>query len=152
MATNSTHGYNWPVSNLMKTIKIIISIISRTPTNSQVLILSKRYKLGFISPTLQSGKLSLKEMKWLLHAMQLKSHGRFQLHSPSPGLFLLCLLMPLEIKENYSQWPTPTLCSSSAYFLLLEESDEQLQHPPEEDQSAFHWKKSFPEKSAEGAM
>ena len=83
--------------------------------------------------------------------MQLKSQGRFQLHSPSPGLFLPCLLMPLEIKENYSQWPTPTLFSSSAYFLLLEESDEQLQHAPEEDQSAFHWKKSFPEKNAEGA-
>lgn len=63
----------------MKTTKIIISLISWTATNSQVLILSKPYKLGFISPILQRKKLSLKQMKWLLHVMQLKSKGRIQL-------------------------------------------------------------------------
>lgn len=56
VATHSTHGYTWPVSNLMKIIKITTSIIFWTPTDSQVLILSKFCKLGLISLTLQRGK------------------------------------------------------------------------------------------------
>lgn len=131
------------INNFMKTIKVITSIISWTPSHSQVLLLSKPHKLGFISPTEGETQPQRNEVTSARDAAEIQkedsaaslsvtwSHATLSPHAS-------------ERKENYSQWPAPTLFSSSAYFPLLMETDEQLQHPGEEDHPASHQKKSFP--------